>query len=430
MRAALWLVALFGVAVAIALFAGSNPGTVTLFWAPHRIDLSLNLALLLLLALFVVMHYALRALQALFALPGHARRWRLLQKERALHAGVIESLLQLMTGRYRRAVRSAEQALQLEERLREVRTRDDSLPRHLPQLRALAHLIAAESAQALRDANTRSHHLQAVQVLARTLPSAAQEETLEATYLFAARWALAERDAPEALRWLDSLRQGAARRTLALRLRLKAARLGHQPEVALDTARLLAKHGAFAESAAQTLRRELAILALDQTRDASQLQKCWARLDPQDRSTPEVAQRAARLWLSFEGEPSLALKWLEPLWQRMLQQPGTLDDTQRSRTAHLLAEVLGRTPPDSQWLANIERARQAYPRWVELQYLAGMVCWQHALWGKAQQMLQQAAPHLHEPEMRRNAWRTLALLAEQRDDLEAAQPLWRRAAEA
>jgi HemY protein len=253
---------------------------------------------------------------------------------------------------------------------------------------------------------------------------------LEATYLFAARWALAERDAPEALRWLDSLRQGAARRTLALRLRLKAARLGHQPEVALDTARLLAKHGAFAESAAQTLRRELAILALDQTRDVAQLQKCWDRLDPQDRSTPEVAQRAARLWLSFEGEPSLALKWLEPLWQRMLQQPGTLDDAQRSRTAHLLAEVLGRNPPDSQWLANIERARQAYPRWVELQYLAGMVCWQHALWGKAQQMLQQAAPHLHEPEMRRNAWRTLALLAEQRDDPQAAQPLWRRAAEA
>ncbi len=46
MRAALWFLALFGVAVAAALFAGNNQGTVTLFWPPYRIDLSLNLVVL------------------------------------------------------------------------------------------------------------------------------------------------------------------------------------------------------------------------------------------------------------------------------------------------------------------------------------------------------------------------------------------------
>ena len=46
MRAALWLLVLFAVAVAIALFAGNNQGTVTLFWPPWRLDLSLNLVLL------------------------------------------------------------------------------------------------------------------------------------------------------------------------------------------------------------------------------------------------------------------------------------------------------------------------------------------------------------------------------------------------
>ena len=39
MRAALWLIGLFGMAVAAALFAGSNQGTVTLFWAPYRLCL-------------------------------------------------------------------------------------------------------------------------------------------------------------------------------------------------------------------------------------------------------------------------------------------------------------------------------------------------------------------------------------------------------
>ena len=62
MRAALWLLALFGVAVAAALFAGNNPGTVTVFWPPYRIDLSLNLVLLLLVGAFLVVHTAIGAL--------------------------------------------------------------------------------------------------------------------------------------------------------------------------------------------------------------------------------------------------------------------------------------------------------------------------------------------------------------------------------
>ena len=54
MRAALWLIGLFGMAVAAALFAGSNQGTVTLFWAPYRLDLSLNLAIAIIVLAFVL----------------------------------------------------------------------------------------------------------------------------------------------------------------------------------------------------------------------------------------------------------------------------------------------------------------------------------------------------------------------------------------
>ena len=59
MRAALWLLVLFAVAAAVALFAGNNQGTVTVFWPPYRVDLSLNLVLLLLVAAFVFLHTAL-----------------------------------------------------------------------------------------------------------------------------------------------------------------------------------------------------------------------------------------------------------------------------------------------------------------------------------------------------------------------------------
>eukprot|EP01041_Mallomonas_annulata_P027079 gene27079-48586_t len=96
MRAALWLLALFAVAVATALFAGNNQGTVTLYWPPYRVDLSLNLVLVLLALVFVTLHLALRALSGLLHIPVQAKRWRLLYKERAMHEALLDSLSNLV----------------------------------------------------------------------------------------------------------------------------------------------------------------------------------------------------------------------------------------------------------------------------------------------------------------------------------------------
>src|SRR5438105_3137293 len=117
MRAALWFLALFGIAAAVALFAGNNQGTITVFWPPWRVDLSLNLVLLLLFAAFVLLHLALRGLAALFSLPKQARQWRLQQKERALHAALLDAAAQLLAGRFSRARKAAQSALSQERRL-------------------------------------------------------------------------------------------------------------------------------------------------------------------------------------------------------------------------------------------------------------------------------------------------------------------------
>ena len=59
----------------------------------------------------------------------------------------------------------------------------------------------------------------------------------------------------------------------------------------------------------------------------------------------------------------------------------------------------------------------------------GMACMKRQLWGKAQQFLSQATHGLQdEPELRRNAWRALAELAEERSDAAAAQQAWKQAA--
>ena len=117
MRAALWLLALFGVAVAIALFAGNNQGTVTVFWPPYRVDLSLNLVVLLLFGSFVFLHAVLGALSALFNMPHQALRWRAQQKERAMHGSLLDAISHLLAGRFIRARKSAEAALGQEKSL-------------------------------------------------------------------------------------------------------------------------------------------------------------------------------------------------------------------------------------------------------------------------------------------------------------------------
>src|SRR3569832_50246 len=155
MSAALWLLALFGIAVAIALFAGNNQGTVTLFWPPWRVDLSLNLVLLVLVAAFVLLHAALGALAALCDMPRQALRWRTQQKERAMHAAMLDAGAHLLSGRFIRARKSAEAALGQEMSL----ASGGHPPPNGAQVRALAHLLAAESAQALQDKGAREEHL-------------------------------------------------------------------------------------------------------------------------------------------------------------------------------------------------------------------------------------------------------------------------------
>ncbi|WP_333841647.1 heme biosynthesis protein HemY [Limnohabitans sp.] len=176
-------------------------------------------------------------------------------------------------------------------------------------------------------------------------------------------------------------------------------------------------------------RRELALASLNEAHDSAQLQGAWDGLEDAERSQPEVVLHATQRMLKLSGEAAAVMPWLTPMWNRMVQQPDSCTPAIRERVAQTLARVLVMLPADLEWLASIERARQTYPRWVELQYLAGVVCWHHALWGKAQQILEQAAPQLNNADMQRHAWRTLAHLAEQKEDQARAQLCWKRAAQ-
>lgn len=424
MRAALWLISLFALAAAGAWLAGNNQGTVTLFLTPLRVDVSLNLAILAVLLVVLGVVLAQKALEALLSLPRQAQRWRLQQKERAAHAALLDAMGHFMAGRFLRARKAAESVLDKESHLRAAGVILD----HAIALQSMAHIMGAEASHALQDKERRQHHLD--QALSLTQPGqTAEQQTLnEGVQLRSARWLLDDRDAQASLAHLKALPPAASRRMVAMRLQLKAARLAGQPAQALETAVLLAKHRAFSPAASQSLLARLILELISSTHDAEAVQRVWQKLTPAQRMMPDVAAEAALRWLNLGGAPLMARQWLQMVAVPMLTGQSPWPTSVRLVQA-LEASLVDVQSEDARvWLARIESAQQSHPRDPCLQYLAGMLCLRHRLWGKAQSLLSQAVKSLPDPGLKRRAWCAIAQMAEQRQDTTAASLAWKEAA--
>lgn len=425
MRIALGLLALFGLAVASALFAAGNGATVTLFWPPHRVDVSLNLSLLVLVLGFAVVYLALRALGSVLTLPARAHAWRMAQHERVLHAGLIDAIDHLSAGRYSRARRAAEQVVAREAALLRG---GEPLPDGA-RVRVTALSLAAEAAHALQDPAGRDRYLEQARSITLSGPGASLRDGV---LLRALRWALHDADADAAARHAQALPQGVARRTVALRLRLKLARLTGRTDQALETARLLAKHRAFSPLQARSLLRALALEALAAVGSPPALEATWRTLEAAERAMPEVACAAAGRWLRLGGDTAQALHWLTPIWDAWERDPAALDTEQLVVMVRVLENALaaGTGAHEAAWLARIEHAQRRHPAEPVLQYLAGVACLHLQLWGKARALLHQALPRLgRHPSLVTKSWQALADLAEREGNPAEAALAWRKAAD-
>jgi HemY protein len=426
MRAALWFLALFGLAVASALFAGNNQGTVSLFYPPYRIDFSLNFVLLVLFLAFALLYVALQAIQGLFDISQQARRWRAQQRERNMVQALLDAMTHFASGRFVRAKKASLVSLAQEKSL----SQGQGAVPVSASLRSLSHLLAADSAHALQDKADREHHLQGALQAIQEAKGAQQAELQVAIQLRAVQWQLDDRDPLGALERVSNLGPGTGRRTKALRLKLRAAEQAGLHQEALHTTRLLAKHGAFSKEAANSLIRGLVTQMFRQAKDANALEQVWQELDASEKATPDLALEASARWLELGGSNQQVQNWLFPLWQLW---PKGLTAQQQTQ----LVEVLTLKPDtvDETWLARIEASLQLHPRDALLNYLTGMACFNRSLWGKAQKHLSAAAPRLvaiassgASSQLQRRAYWTLAQLAEQRNDLSEANTFWRKAA--
>ncbi len=395
MRTVLWLLLLFVVAVIAAATLGVNDGLASFYWRGSRVDLSLNLFLLLLVASCAALVVAMRAVTLLFELPQRAQEWRTARRERSAQQALREALAFYFGGRYTRAQKAAQRALAIQ--------RDTAVFERDEQFTVLAHVLAAGSAHRLQDRAARDAALRdAFELTRRKLTTGPAEEGAR---LLAAEWALDDRDAERALQWIAELPIGVARRTHALRLKLQAARLARQPQEALKTARLLAKHQAFSKPAAQGMLRSLANEALDSARDADQLRRQWQQFEAADRRDAFVAARAAQRAAEFDAADE-ARAWLRPFWDRL----GELPADERGAVAQALSKAVAGIGPE--WLARLEAAAAAFPREGAIALAVGAALAERQLWGKAWQMLDLAdrVTALH-VSWRRVGWLRVAQIA-------------------
>lgn len=402
MRMVVWLLLLAAAAVVAALTLGRNDGLVSVYSGGWRADLSLNLFLLGLLLLGALVMLVLQALLAVLRLPRRAAQWRVLQRERAAQAALRESLAESFGARYARAHKAALRALTLHHDT-------GGADREFAQL---AHLMAAGSLHRLGDRARRDEHLESLATLRR---AGAATRSDDGARLAAVEWALDDRDPDRAASLLAELPPGVARRTQALRLRLRTAQLAQQPLQALQTARLLAKHQAFSPEVARGLLRTLAFEAIDTAYDGQQLRQGWQQLDATDRRDPHVAARAAGRAVAL-GLHADARAWLRPHWE-------TLADFDDADARERLAQALVAAAPglEADWLPVLEAALQRQGQHPEVQLAVGAAFAERQLWGKARQLLEPAAADARlAPPLRRSAWMRLAALAREQGDASGA----------
>lgn len=412
MRTTIWFVLLFVVAVVAATTLGTNDGLVSLYWGGWRLDLSLNLFLLLLIGTCFLLVTLIRAVTALTGLPRRAREWRVARRDRTAQLALRDALAQYFGGRYSRAQKAAQRALAIQ-----VDTPDLAQDN---EFTVLAHLLAAGSAHRLQDRVRRDDELRRALDISQRSPGARSAE--EGARLLAAEWALDDRDAARALELIDELPVGVSRRVHALRMKLQAAKLGGLPHDALKTARLLVKHQAFSRVAAQGLLRSLASEALGQAHDLEQLRRTWTQFDPTDRRDAFVAACAAMRAVRL-GNVEDARAWLRPLWEQL----GELGEDERAVLAEAFIEAVAGIGPE--WLPRLEAASQQFPGDSAVALAVGVGLMERQLWGKARSPLKQAAAdHALRTSLRRRALVALGQLEQQQGDAAGAARCFETAA--
>lgn len=385
MRGLLWLLALFALAVGLSMAARFNDAYLLMVLPPYRVEVSLNLAVVALVAGFLLLYAALRGISLTLSLPGRVREFRERRRQAKAAAIFQEAVRLLFEGRFGHALKKAAEA------------------HAAGEAPGLAALIAARAAQRMREPGKQEAWLDRA-----TLDDARTEA---ARLMLEAEMCLDARRFDDAVTVLNRLQQIAGRHIAALRLELRAQQgRGNWDEV-LRIARQLEKRDALAVEVAREIKLKAHRENIAQRRgDAAQLRAYFGRV-PSNETGPRLALAVASALNAlgaFQETRQIIENQLEREWDStLLALYGEADGDAPAR--------LGRAEA---WLLK-------YPREAVLLVVLGQLCMQQQLWGKAQSYLEASlsvAPS-------REAHLALAALADELGRTDEAHRHYRAAAQ-
>jgi len=367
MRVLFWFLLLACAAVAIALAARLTTGYALFVAPPYRVELSLNLLLLLVAGGFIAGYALLRIVRRALGLPEEVRLYRQRQHQERARAKQDAALVALLEGRFGRARQFAEEALAI------------------PHSSGLSALLGARAAIATREFAAAEALLSRADA---SVPSLAVPRLM-----LEAEMKLEQGQPLEALAILGMLRKEAGSHTAALRLELRALQgAGRYAEIPPLVDNLVkrkvygVREGEFVRAAAHA--QELAARVLD----GEGLRAYWSKLTEGEQRNPKIARAAARSFMALGGDREAA-----ELLARSLE---------REWDSELVALYAQSRPADgAPQLEQAERWLAKHPQDATLLYALGVLCERAQLWGKAQTYFEASLAI-------ENSWRTRVALGE------------------
>ncbi len=381
----------FAAAVGLALAARFNPGNVVIVFPPWRIDLSLNLFLLLAVLVFLFLYAVLRLTRKTVQLPQRVTEYRRRAREARANKALRAAIQAGLEGRFGHAEKQAQ------------------LAQELPETAGLAALIAARSTHRMSEFTRRDEWLQA----------ADRFDNLKTAKLMTEAECLVDaRDGHRALSVVDQLHRSGARHIQSLRLALKAHQYAGDWEQVLHLLRTLGKRDAVHPIAARQIKTQAYGALLAERSDAQALRTFWQEVPVADRRVPEIALVGARAFnrAALGSQARIIVEGaLQHHWDRRL----------------LVEYARCVESPSVPQIEQAERWLREHPGDVGLCYALGVLCARERLWGKAQRYLNDALANdlaASEPELARACLRELGLVFESVEDSAQAAAQFRAAA--
>lgn len=350
MKALLWLLAAFALAVALSLAMRGSDGYALFVLPPWRIEISLNLLIILVFLGFAAGYLLVRLVSRTLGLPAHVRAFRERRREEKGRATSMRAIQAMFEGRFVRAEKLASEA------------------RDLGATPGLASLIAARAAQRLRDFARRDYWLER-----------AKENDGDwriARLMTTAELRLEERRFDEARAVLREVHASSHRHVATLLLLLRAEQGLANWEEVIRIARQLEKRDAMPAEALEGIRLNARIALLARkTQDPGGLAQYWNEIPQAERAHPKMAGAAARAFIQM-GDCRVAHRIIEK----------ALEQDWNGSLALLYSECV-----DDDALERLERAEswlRERPGEAELLLTLGRLCVQRELWGKAQSYLE------------------------------------------